>query len=583
MVSAPLPLPAADARLRDHIRTVVRTLRQAPGHRPLFLLVAGIVVVIVATAVAQVWLNAWNQPFYNAIERRDLPGFVRQLWVFFGLAAILLVLNVAQTGINQFLRLELRRFATEDLIGTWMSEKRAARIGRAGEIGVNPDQRISADTLHLTDLSTGLGIGLLQSTILLASFIGVLWVLSREIVLHVGGRSFDIPGYMVWAALIYAISGSVLSWQVGRPLVRLQKDLYAREADLRFALVRSNEQADGIALSNGEADERRMLGADLGAVLEVGRRIVLAQVRLTTVTAGYGWGALVFPIIVAAPGYFGGSLSFGSLMMVVGAFNQVQNALRWFVDNTGVIADWRATFARVMDFRRALLDLDRYEAGAERLERVEDPEGRLRLDDLAVETRHGRVRLAQPHLEVKPGERVLILGRQGGGKSSLFLAVAGLWVCGTGRIAMPPEAETMYLTARPFVPAGSIREVLAYARAEGVPSDEAMAGALRRVGLERLALDMTGRWDRELTLGEQERLGYARLLLGKPKWLISDQGLDPADDLSRETIRSILGEELAQTAVLNIASTSMPEGLHSRTVRLVMEPAQGVSPERLAG
>ena len=574
MASAP-PTLAANGRLLDHARTVVDAVRETPGHRALFLLVAAIVAVIVATAVAQVWLNAWNQPFYNAIERRDLAAFVQQLWVFFGLAAILLVLNVTQTGINQLLRLKLRELATDDLIDTWMRDRRAARIGRAGEIGVNPDQRIHADARHLSELSTDLGIGLLQSAILLASFIGVLWVLSREFALSFGGRSFSIPGYMVWAALIYAISGSWLSWMVGRPLVRLQKEFYAREADLRFALVRSNEQSDEIALNNGEAAERRLLGTDLGAVIEMGRRIVVARVRLTTVTSGYGWVALVFPIIVAAPGYFSGSLSFGTLMMVVGAFNQVQNALRWFVDNTGPIADWRATFARVMDFRRALLDLDNFEAGSERFERAPHPEGRLALDGLAVETRHGRVRLAEPHFEVAPGERVLILGRAAGGKSTYFLAIAGLWVCGTGRIGMPPAAETMYLGARPFVPAGSIREVLAYAWPEGAPSDAAMAEALARVGLERLAeaLDRTGRWDRDLSLSEQERLGYARLLLGRPKWLICDQGLDPADEASRRAILSILGKELAETAVLNIATTPMPEGFYGRTVRLVAEPA----------
>ena len=570
--------PPADAPapgLSGYVRMVLAGLKERPGRRSLYLLAAAIVAVIVATAVAQVALNAWNQPFYNAIERRDLPGFIQQLKVFFGLAAILLVLNVAQTGINQLLRLKLRELATQDLIANWMTEKRAARISRAGEIGVNPDQRIHADAQHLAEVTTDLGVGLLQSTILLVSFVGVLWVLSEGMSLPIGGREVEIPGYMVWAALIYAGGGSWLSWRVGRPLVRLGKERYAREADLRAALVHSAAQADGIALNNGEAEERRALGADLEEVLAVGRRIVRSQVQLTTVTGGYGWVALVFPIIVVAPGYFAGDASFGTLMMAVGAFNQVQNALRWFVDNTGVIADWRATFARVMDFRRALLDLDRFEAGEERFDRGPHDAGGLALDDLEVATRHGRLRLSEPKVEMAPGERVLILGRQEGGKSTLFQAIAGLWACGTGRIGLPPPDETMFLAAGPFLPMGTLREALAYARPGAQPGDAELAAALRRVGLDRLAgsLDAPGRWDRELTLDEQERLGYARLLIGRPKWLVADQAFDPTDEASRETILSILQGELAATAVLNIANTPLPEGFYGRTVRLVAEPA----------
>ena len=186
----------------------------------------------------------------------------------------------------------------------------------------------------------------------------------------------------------------------------------------------------------------------------------MARVRLTWVTAGSGWIGLVFPIIVAAPGYFAGRLSFGELMMVVGAFNQVQQSLRWFVENTSSIADWRATLLRVMNFRQALLDLDAVEAGAGLIERREDPQGRFTLDAVRVETRHGCIALDPPRLEVGPGERALILGRPASGRTSFFLAIAGLWSAGSGRIGVPPDAEVAYLTQRPFLPSGSLRAVL---------------------------------------------------------------------------------------------------------------------------
>ena len=567
------PIATYDDSLLHQVNVLARAINQTPGRRRLYLLTVAIVVTIIATAVVQVRLNAWNQPFYDAIERRDLPEFIHQLGVFFVIAGILLVLNVAQTGLNQFIRIRLRSLATTDLISTWMTRKRAARISRAGEIGVNPDQRIQADAQNLTELTTDLGIGLIQSTVLLVSFIGVLWILSEGIVLPIAGRDLLIPGYMVWAALIYAASGSLVSWHIGRPLVRLGAERYAREADFRFALVQGSERAEGIALSNGEADSLRGLEASLATLIAALRKIAWKRVRLTWVTAASGWIALVFPIIVAAPGYFAGRLSFGELMMVVGAFNQVQSSLRWFVDNTSAIADWRATLLRVMNFRQALLDLDAVEAGAGLIDRSEASEDRIVLDRVKVETRHGCVETRPAEVEVGPGERVLILGKPGSGRTSFFLALAGLWNAGSGRIAVPAAAEVAYLTQRPYLASGPLRAVLN--ANGGKRSDEELAAALKRVDLDQLAtgLDHAARWDRELGLGEQERLGYARLLLARPRWLICDEGLDPSDEGNRELILSIMKDELAGSAMINISHRREPADFYGRTVTLVASPA----------
>ncbi len=358
--------------------------------------------------------------------------------------------------------------------------------------------------------------------------------------------------------------------------MRLETTRYAREADLRFALVRGAEQADGIALNNGEIDEQRALELDLGNLLAVLRRIVLATVRLTGVTAAYGWVALVVPIIVAAPGYFDGRLTFGALMMTVGAFNQVQQSLRWFVDNTGAIADWRATLLRVMNFRQALLELDRFEAGVERIERRQDPEGRLAFDDLTVMSFRGRTELSEHHVEIGPGERVVIVGKPGAGKSTLFLAIAGLWSWGTGRISLPPPGDVMFLSQRPFVPTGSLRTVLTYAGSSQPQGDAELTAVLKRVGLGQLSqsLDRVERWDRELSLGEQGRLAFARLLLNRPKWVVCDEALDLMDDANRQIILSIFATELAETAVVSIAGSSSPGNFYTRVVRLVAHRAE---------
>jgi putative ATP-binding cassette transporter len=311
-----------------------------------------------ATAYAQVLLNAWNEPFYDALAHKNVSGFVEQLAVFAELAWVLLALNVSQTWLNQKLKLVLREGLVEDLLAEWLSPARALRLSKAGDIGANPDQRIQEDAKRLAELTTDLGIGLLQSTLLLLSFIGVLWVLSDEMVLAMAGYSFVPQGYMVWCALIYAGLASFVSWRVGRPLISLNAERYAREANFRFALVRANQEVEGVSRCGGEADERARLEDIFSVVVAVSERLVRAVTGLTWVTAGYGWFTIAAPILVAAPAYFNSGMTFGELMMLVGAFNQVQQSLRWLVDNFPSIADWRATLLRVASFRNALAAMD---------------------------------------------------------------------------------------------------------------------------------------------------------------------------------------------------------------------------------
>src|SRR5690242_11890279 len=252
-------------------------------------LAGALVAVVGATAYMQIRLNSWNAPFYNALTRKDMPAFLSQLEVFGVIAGILLVLNVAQMWLNLSSKVVLRRGLVDDLLDQWLTPKRAFRLSSSGPLGINPDQRLQADAQHLTDLSTDLGIGLLQSSLLLLTFVGVLWGLSRGQFLPLGGREFSPPGYLVWCALFYAGAASFVSWWVGRPLINLNAEHYAREADFRFALVRVNEHIDGITLYGGEADERAGLNGVFAGALGISWRIVNAVTRLTWVTAGYGW------------------------------------------------------------------------------------------------------------------------------------------------------------------------------------------------------------------------------------------------------------------------------------------------------
>jgi putative ATP-binding cassette transporter len=362
----------------------VRTLWSSGGRRVLILLSIATILVICLTAVAQVGLNAWNQPFYDAIEQRNFKEFLYQLMVFFLIAGALLVLNVAQAWLREMIKVKSREWLTKDLFAQWLEPGRIVRLSYAGEIGVNPDQRIHEDARHLTELSAELGIGLFQATLLLGSFLGVLWSLSGPLVIPIGERSVTIPGYMVWCALGYAATGSALTWWIGRRLVGMNTRRYQRESELRFALVQANQQAESIAQHHGERAERQRLNLDLSNVLAVMREIVGATARLTWVTAGYGWIALVAPIVIAAPVYFTGRLSFGQLMMVVGGFYQVNNSLRWFVDNFALLADWRATLLRVMNFRETLITFESGLDGKAQIDYAEHPDGKLELDNVGV-------------------------------------------------------------------------------------------------------------------------------------------------------------------------------------------------------
>jgi putative ATP-binding cassette transporter len=528
----------------------------------------GIVLVLCANVVGQIRLNAWQGDFFDALEQRNLTTFGAQLLVFGVIVGALLVLVVAQTWLKEMLQVRLREWLTHDLLDRWLAPKRAYLLAHAGEIGVNPDQRVHEDTRHLIDLSTDLAVRLLQASLLLISFIGVLWVLSAQVVFVVGDDRFSVPGYMVWCALAYAIGGSWLTWRVGRPLIPLNATRYAREAELRFSLVRVSECAEGIALYGGETDERRILDGTVDHVLTVMRRLAGGLARLTWVTSGYGWLAIVAPILVAAPGYFGGGLSFGGLMMVIGAFNQVQQALRWFVDDFHRIADWRATLLRVMALREALAPADPDDDARERIELVEHAAGHLGFENLTIALGAGRAAL--DHATIAPGERVLIVGETSSDKSTLFRAMAGLWPWGSGAIHLPPQRSMMFMPQRPYLPLGSLRAAVSYPADPGRFDDVAVGAALMRVGLGHLVptLDQEQRWDRNLPLEEQQRLAFARLLLHQPRWVLIDDAMGALDEEHRQVMLSIFEHELADAAVISIGRSAAHDGFYSRVLHL---------------
>ena len=561
--------PAQDFNLARDL-TLFARVRAEGGRRVVAIFVASTAVTI-ANMFGQVRLNEWNGQFFDAVGRKDLSGFVHDLWTFLVIIAVLLALTVAQTFLQERLKFRLREWITRHLLVEWLKPLRVYQLSFAGEYGHNPDQRIQEDTRLLGDYTADLGCGMVYSLLQIVAFVGVLWALSAEVTFSVAGYDIAIPGYMVWCALAYALIGSSLTWLVGRPLIALNGERYAREAEFRFALVRVNESGESIALHGGEKDEQRHLEAALAAVVDTMRRISSSLAHLTWITSGTGWLSLVVPILVAAPAYFGGSLTLGGLIMVAGAFTQVQGAMRWFVDNFSRLADWRAAVHRVARFREALDNLPAIEEGAEEIKRALHPDGHLAFEGVRILLPDGHIVIEDATVNITPGERVLIVGETGRGKSTLFRAVAGLWPWGSGTILTPAPEAMAFLPQRPYLPLGTLRNALSYPSPADAFPDADVRQALERCDLGNLItkLDQVERWDNELSLGEQERLAFARILLHKPGWVFLDEATAALDEDSQRRVMSLFDRELKNTTVLSIGHRPDLAAYHTRTLQLV--------------
>ena len=405
----------------------------------------------------------------------------------------------------------------------------------------------------LAEMTTSLGIGFIQSGIQLASFVGVLWMVSSDFVLSFGGRSLAVPGYMVWAAFLYSGMASFLIWLVGHRLAGLNAERYAREADYRTALMRTNEHLVAIALARGETREERWIEGRFDRLLATLTDIIGAQIGLKWVSAGYGWVSQVMPIIIASPIYFSGKISFGGLMMAVSAFNHVISALRWYMDNFASIATWRATLLRVSAFRHAVEEMDRQSSGEGQLVRLTDASGRIVLSNL--ETRSSGegasafsgARIAGGSVTFEPGEHILFNGDRTANHRSLFLALAGLSPSARGTITLPPAENIMFLQKEAYLPEGTLCEVLAYPGEPDMTKATDMQAALKKVGLGRLegSLDQEARWHRLLEEDDRTRLLFASILVQQPSCLIME---DVLDGLEEETARELVEVLLASGA-----------------------------------
>ena len=539
----------------------------------------GLLAVIVAFTLALVYMavqfNTWNREFYNALEQKNYADFQALLLYFCFLAAVYIALAVYKLYLTQMLQMRWRIWLTRLYLGEWLEKQVYYRLELASRGTDNPDQRIAEDLRQFTSGTLSLSLGVLSSVVTLISFIAILWSVSGPLSFMLGSAAITIPGYMVWAAVAYALVASVLTHYVARPLIGLNFQQERFEADFRFNLVRLRENAEGVALYRGEAPERGNLLARVEKIRANWWQLMRYTKRFTGFSAGYGQIALIFPFLVGAPRYFSGAITLGGLMQIANAFGEVQGALSWFVNNYDILASWRASIDRLLTFHNALeqAGTEADQPGGIVLARA--PQAAFSAARLDLALPNGKLILAQQDFSIEPGERVLVTGPSGSGKSTLFRALAGIWPYGKGKVTIPEHAKLLFLPQKPYIPIASLRDAVSYPALPGQFGDAAIREAIVACKLEHLAdrLDETQNWSLTLSLGEQQRLALARALLHQPDWLFLDEATASLDETNEAHLYGLLRQRLPNTAIVSIAHRPTVAAHHDR--RYVLEPERG--------
>jgi len=533
-------------------------------------LLAAVVALELGYVAITVLVNRWNSEFFNALQDRNLASFTYLLGYFAVLATMAVIVQVYQLYLNQWLRIRWRRWLTEHYLTGWLHNANHYRLQLQGETADNPDQRIEEDVQLFVEQTLTLGIGLLSSVVTIGSFMLILWGLSEAAPLHLFGVDLNIPGYLIWAALIYAIIGTVLTHLIGWPLVGLNFRQQRFEADFRFNLVRTRENAEQIALLKGEPAEHQRLSLRFRQVVANYLDIMGRTKKLTAFTASYNQAAVLFLYIMIGPAYFAGKVQLGSVTQTASAFSSVQEAMSFFVAAYRTLAEWQSVVARLDGFEQAIANGQALVTKPDIIHTAARAEGDIALSDLTVSLPGGAPLLRTDRFALRRGERTLLTGPSGAGKSTLFRAIAGIWPFGKGQVSMPTDASVMMLPQRPYFPVGTLKDAIAYPGATDRFDTAAIAEAVTAVGLPALAaqLDEDAHWNRMLSLGEQQRLGIARALLHRPDYLFLDEATASLDEPSEAALYGLIEARLPGTTVVSIGHRSTLHAFHRRHVAM---------------
>jgi putative ATP-binding cassette transporter len=534
------------------------------------------ILLTMAQVVVPILVNLWSANLFNALEQRSMDRFMVQIGALLGILAVAMTITSTHLILKRRLQVGWRRWLTRRLLDDWMADGRHYLVSHMPGDHDNPDGRIAEDIRNTCESAIDLAHSLFYCLLLLVSFTQILWSLSGVITVTVFDTPLPIPGHMVFVSMLYATAGTTAAVLIGRPLVRTVNMRQTVEANFRFGLVRVRENSEAIALLHGEPDERRRL-SDLFVAVRKGFNLqTKALAKVFLFSSGYSVLATGFPFLIAAPRYIAGVISLGELMQIAQAFQQMTSALSWPVDNLSKAAEWKASVERVLALHNALQELKNQQVkqqGATTIQAETGDRPALVFNDLCVAKPDGGPVVSNFTETVEAGERVLISGDPGAA-IKLFKVVAGLWPWGCGQVCKPNDADIFFMPQRPYLPIARLRSVLAYPAGPDSFDAEFLLAALARVGLGHLSerLEETNTWENVLTLGEQQRLGFARLLLHRPNWIFIQEATDGLHPDGEHEMMQLVREEFPTATVITVGYHSALEAYHER--KLTLEPSK---------
>jgi vitamin B12/bleomycin/antimicrobial peptide transport system ATP-binding/permease protein len=525
---------------------------------------------------AAVAINRWHRFFFDALEQKNTANVVFGLGLIAGLAIISAAGTSGLMQARTRLQLRWRQWLTRTLVGRWLANRHFYQLTIVQTDADNPEARIAEDGRIAIELLVDFSLGVINAVLAALSFIGILWVVGGA--LTVAG--IFIPGYMVLACILYSALTTSVMFLLGRPLVRRVEERAAGEAQLRYELTRVKDNAEIIALMNGDADEHARLDATFADLAKRCLRAIAWQARMAWLSGANYVLAPAVPLLLGAPKYLSGEMSLGSLMQAAAAFVQVQVALNWLADNAMRLADWFAASHRVTQLSDAI---DRLENSLgpvgqrETIQLGDSPDNRVYLRNLNIALHDGKLMIDGAEAIVSPGEKVLVKGESGTGKSTLIRAMAGLWPWGSGEILRPAGASIAFMPQRPYFPLGTLRETLLYPNNDTTVEDDKIGEALVRCGLEHLIsrLSETEPWGTALSGGEQQRLAFARVLITPPDILIMDEPTSSLDELSQFKLMEYMRDLMPKTMVLHAGHRPGLDRFHDREIQLIRERRDG--------